>query len=143
MNHTTHRAFVGRCVDFEHLVKVNPRPSIIFQKSLEATKMKHFKSFVFKVLIKICELSFIFGQHVPDVVSKSNNQITVAASIRKPFVVYDEAKQELKGSDVQMMEVFAKKYNVSVKFVKLDIKLSEILNENEQFNGLFKNSTLL
>lgn len=94
-------------------------------------------------MIKICELSFIFGQHVPDVVSKSNNQITVAASIRKPFVVYDEAKQELKGSDVQMMEVFAKKYNVSVKFVKLDIKLSEILNENEQFNGLFKNLTLL
>lgn len=69
----------------------------------------------------------------------SPDKITVAASIREPFVVFDTQKKTLKGSDVTMLKEFGKKINIPVELIKLDINLIESLNSKYSFERFIQN----
>lgn len=58
--------------------------------------------------------------------SSSNRSLTVMAFIAEPFVIYDRKSSTLKGLDVDIIENFAKKFNLHVKFLLSNESLNEL-----------------
>lgn len=96
--------------------------------------MKHFQRFLLVILL-FCGISSCFGHESLNLNGKSTDKVTVAVSVREPFVVYDEKNKELKGMDITMLKEFGKKYRISMEFVKLNVKLNEIFSSENLFNN--------
>lgn len=60
------------------------------------------------------------------------NQLTVMASEIEPFVVYSPNKSELIGLDVKIIENFAKRFKVKVKFIMTNESLLEIFSSDDR-----------
>lgn len=56
----------------------------------------------------------------------SNRSLTVMAFIAEPFVIYDRKSTTLKGLDVDIIKIFAKKFNLHVKFLLSNESLNEL-----------------
>lgn len=88
-----------------------------------------------------------FFKPIPTPNTKSNRSITVMASVAEPFVIYDRKTSTLKGLDVDIINSFAKKHNLLVKFVLTDEKVNEVFmdgaeitTEDQQRQRTFLNS---
>lgn len=64
--------------------------------------------------------------------SDSDRLITVVASVAEPFVIYDENSSTPKGLDVDIINNFAKQFNLQVKFLMANENLNEISANGNQ-----------
>lgn len=67
--------------------------------------------------------------------SRSNKEIVVAFSERPPFVFQDQ-NGALKGLDILIVENFAKKSNLKIKYKKFTGSLNAMLNREETFENV-------
>lgn len=58
--------------------------------------------------------------------SNSDRLITVLASVAEPFVIYDKNSSIPNGLDVDIINNFAKQFNLQVKFLIANENLNEI-----------------
>lgn len=72
-----------------------------------------------------------------DFESQSGRTIKVMASLSEPFVILDEKLSTLRGLDVDIINNFAKKYNLVVEFVIANESLNlAFSSDNELGNKL-------
>lgn len=101
--------------------------------------MVNFQQFNFKLWFIGITLLFIgFNKSEAKLLAK----ITVAASVREPFITFKTKNDEPKGLDVTILKEFAKKVNISMEFIKIDKKLNEIISSDEQLNDFLNNLNL-
>lgn len=93
--------------------------------------MCHFKYILLKILF-FCQILLIFGHDPQNLIAKLPEKLTVAASIREPFVVFDTKTKELNGLDVTLLREFGKNFNISILFIKLEDNLNEIFTSNSE-----------
>lgn len=73
--------------------------------------------------------------------SRSNNEIVVAFSKRPPFV-YQDQNGALKGLDILIIENFAKKAKLRVKYKEFNGSLNVMINRVETFENVLMSSVL-
>lgn len=68
--------------------------------------------------------------------AKLSHKLTVMASQIKPFVFYEN--RLLKGLEVDMIENFAKQFNLSIEYIVTNESLNEIFNSKDHAEKWFK-----
>lgn len=72
----------------------------------------------------------------------SNREITVALSEQKPFVILNR-NETPKGLDVLIIENFAMKFNLRIKYFVINSSLNAALSDREHFNALRAKTNLM
>lgn len=96
---------------------------------------------VFSSTMCIIVLMFIVGavSSARDFESKLFRNLKVMASISEPFVIFDSKTSTLKGLDVDIINNFAKKYNLAVEFVIANESLNEAFyDKNSSGDGIIR-----
>lgn len=86
------------------------------------------KSDTRNMLCSILILKILFCAALAANVPKPQNEIMVAFSQRQPFVFRSE-DQVLKGLDVLIVENFAKKFQLQIKYIEFNTSLNVMLND--------------
>lgn len=68
----------------------------------------------------------------------SNRSITVMASVAEPFVIYDRKSSTLKGLDVDIINNFAQKHKLNVKFVLTDEIPNEVFKDGVKITAEYR-----
>lgn len=98
--------------------------------------MISWKTFIFGIfLLKINIVDGVVATEIP-------KEIFVAFSTRVPFV-YRTQTGELKGLDVMIIENFATKLKLNVKYVEYNISFNEMFRKEETFENFLLNRKLL
>lgn len=82
-------------------------------------------------LALFCEILFvIIAASEEHGLSRSKEEILVAFSVRPPFA-YKDKNGILKGLDILIIENFAKKFDLQIKFIQFNESLNQMLSKEE------------